>query len=92
MSENFIYKQAIKEFGIDAQVDMLIEEMCELTQALLKCRRRNQPLSEGTNLHEEFADVEIMMSQIRILMSENNIQYWKQEKLNRLQKLINDTP
>jgi len=34
-----IYKKSIDTFGVKSQVDMLIEEMSELTQVLLKWRR-----------------------------------------------------
>jgi hypothetical protein len=34
-----LYDWAWKHWGSDAQIDVLIEEMAELTQALLKSRR-----------------------------------------------------
>lgn len=85
--EKTIYEQAIEKFGVEKQTDMLIEEMAELTQALLKHRRK--PSSETSdNLHEEFADVQIMMSQIRTIINPDEVDRWHQVKLDRLQLLI----
>lgn len=54
----------------DAQVDMLIEEMSELTKALLKNRRARKGQTDTPvghtvqDIEEEIADVEIMLQQI----------------------------
>jgi len=37
--EDELFKQAVEKWGAIAQVDMMIEEMAELTKALLKHRR-----------------------------------------------------
>ena len=34
-----VYRESIEQYGVSAQVDMAIEEMAELTKALLKFRR-----------------------------------------------------
>lgn len=87
MSDNNpIYKQAIDTFGVIPQVDMLIEEMAELTQALLKWRLAK--LGAYENIHEEVADVEIMLAQIKTGLNESLIAKYKGEKLDRLEKLI----
>lgn len=48
--EENILLQAIVEYGAEAQTDMMIEEMSELTKALLKHRRKEskKPLTTSS--------------------------------------------
>lgn len=59
-------------YGIDAQTDIAIEEMAELTKALLKYRRTNYSPAAATeiaiNIVEELADVQIMILQLEYLL------------------------
>lgn len=94
MIEKEIYRKAIDLFGDDSQMDMLIEEMAELTQAILKNRRRklvvlNQALYTE-NLHEEFVDVKIVMAQIELCLNPEMLEFWKTYKLGRLEERINN--
>jgi hypothetical protein len=57
-----LYNTAWKHWGSDTQLDMLIEEMAELTQAILKTRRNGVRFSYA--MYEEIADVSICMEQI----------------------------
>ncbi len=85
--EKTIYEQAIEKFGIEKQIDMLIEEMAELTQALLKYRRKqNQVTLE--NIWEEFVDVTIVMRQIELTLNPMEIDSMMSCKLDKLQRLI----
>ena len=52
-----ICKKAINTFVEYTQLDMVIEEMAELTQAISKFKR-----DKIHNVEEEIADVEIMLS------------------------------
>ena len=72
-----VLEQAVHTWGKEAQVDMVIEEMSELTKALLKHRRAtnfgtqpcNSYLDINTtkqDIYEEIADVIIMLSQLMI--------------------------
>lgn len=90
MSDEQLYLKLIELFGEVSQYDMLIEEMAELTQAILKNRRRNKPGTVSENLHEEFVDVSIVMEQIKLCLSPSKLDFWKNEKLVRLQKRIKD--
>jgi NTP pyrophosphatase (non-canonical NTP hydrolase) len=58
-----LYSWAWRHWGPNSQIDMLIEEMAELTQALLKSRRNGVVFSFA--VIEEFADVQICMEQIK---------------------------
>lgn len=61
--------QIIKTYGANAQIDMMIEEMSELTKALLKLRRDKgeHTILLRNNVIDELADVEIMCRQMEIL-------------------------
>lgn len=68
-----VLEQAIKVYGIEKQTDMAIEEMSELTKALLKHRRaigsssaQEQEITKR-DISEEIADVYIMLSQLIII-------------------------
>lgn len=84
--EKELYRDAIETFGIPAQVDVLIEEMAELTQGLLKWRRGKE--GAWDNVHEELADVEIMLAQLKTGMNPKTIQKHKEYKLDRLNNLL----
>ena len=53
-----ICQKAVNTFGEYTQLDMVIEEMAELTQAISKLKRNKEH-----NVEEEVADVEIMLKQ-----------------------------
>lgn len=71
-----LHQQALNNFGNQAQHLKLIEEMAELTQAILK----------GTNVSEEIADVQIVLDQIKLLYPDWIS--WEQVKLKRLEELL----
>lgn len=78
---------AINTYGIRSQQDMCIEEMSELTKAILKYRRaENKNENEAEYLEddiiEEIADVQIMLDQMRIIFGDTSSQ--EEYKLNRL--------
>ena len=59
-----LYK-ALEFYGHKSQEDMMIEEMSELTKAILKCRRTYYSDDEAlNNAIEEMADVYIMLMQM----------------------------
>lgn len=68
-----ILQQAVDTYGKEAQTDMAIEEMSELSKALLKHRRAEKSPEawdyERTkqNIYEEIADVIIMLTQLLMI-------------------------
>ena len=79
---DIVYKRCICEYGTQPQIDMCIEEMSELTKALLKHRRKfalvrgeNVNPTNGdtdlfkarTDIIDELADVRIMCRQMELL-------------------------
>lgn len=83
-----LLQRAIDTWGRHAQVDMMIEEMSELTKALLKERRKPPlPLSglekAIADIREEMADVQIMLDQMKLIYGDPaDIEA---EKLSRLE-------
>lgn len=92
-----ILENAVNTWGKAAQVDMMIEEMSELTKALLK-ERRGQYVPEEQkevrvmeqraredNIAEEMADVRIMLRQMEIIFKNSEkVKEWEQEKIRRI--------
>ena len=79
--------RAILTYGAQMQGDMCIEEMSELTKAILKYRRaENKNKNEAEYLEDDIiegiADVQIMLDQMRIIFGDTSSQ--EEYKLNRL--------
>lgn len=87
MNKEKIYKKAIGKYGVAAQLDMVIEEMSELTKEICKIKRGK---GNYMNLVEEIADVEIMLEQLKMIcqIRINDIHGMKYQKLERLKELI----
>jgi len=62
MEKEELYNEAWRLWGGDMQLDILIEEMAELTQAIIKTRRHNVTWSHV--VFEEIADVKICLEQV----------------------------
>lgn len=79
-----VYQKILNHYGEEHQVYKLIEEMAELTVALLK--------QKVINIHEELADVEIMLEQLKLMefYDEEKKEIKKLFKLNRQLKRIDN--
>ena len=77
--DNSIHQKALHHYGAKSQINMLIEEMAELMQAISKERRCLEH-----NIPEEIADVQIVLDQIKLLYPEWKT--WEQIKLKRLEE------
>ena len=64
-----ILQKAIDTYGKDAQQDMCIEEMSELTKAICKIKRNRYNITNKLkeDLYEEIADVYIMLEQLEMI-------------------------
>jgi len=62
MEKEEIYNEAWRLWGVDTQIDILIEEMAELMHAILKARRHGATWSPA--VLEEIADVTICLEQV----------------------------
>lgn len=92
-----LYHTAWKHWGAKKQMDMAIEEMAELTQAILKTRRNGVVFSYTVS--EELADVLICLEQIESRLKAiptsdkkgnwfDQVERIKEEKLQRLQSRL----
>lgn len=86
--ETEILIDALDTYGVKSQEDMLIEEMSELTKALMKHRRYNTDETQADIL-EEIADVEITLMQL-ILVYGNPVDI-VEAKLERLKQRVAET-
>lgn len=81
-----LYREAIRQWGADAQTLMVFEEMSELQKELCKCARGKQNKKE---IAEEIADVMIMLEQMMVLHEcEAEVARYKIEKLKRLEHRV----
>ncbi len=88
-----IAKKAIEKWGMEPQMDMAIEELSELIQAVCKVKRtlgNDSELSKRMdNLYEEIADVEIMICQLKEMFNcTTQVDTYKNSKIIRLEKRI----
>ena len=86
-----VLQQAVGAYGKEAQTDMAIEEMSELSKALLKYRRSEKHSGvfdcEQTRLdiYEEIADVIIMLTQLLMIHGgKETVQRYIDSKVSRL--------
>lgn len=90
--EGKILEGAIMEFGAYAQIDHVIEEMSELTKALIKERRAvgtaNYDESLRDHIREEMADVYIMLNQLSLIFGDCS--GWEVYKLERLETRLKE--
>lgn len=85
-------KAAVKQWGYDHQVDRALEELAELSMALLKFRRAGGLIGKPIDpelkrdVLVEIADVEIMVQQLRLIFGENEV--IDKQQLEKLSKHI----
>ena len=82
-----ILTNALRTWGFTAQTDIAIEEMSELTKAIIK-ERRYSSSETFDNLREEIADVMIMCEQLYMFTDPDRIQEIINKKLERLKERL----
>ena len=81
-----VIKEAIRRNGEAKQIDIAIEEMAELTRALIKNRRG---FENYENVVEEIADVEIMMQQLLLIFNcDIDVVNMRRQKIERLKERL----
>lgn len=63
-----IYQQAVEKYGANSQIDMLIEEMAELTVSLMHKKRKRK-----SNIEQEISHVKIMLRQMDYIFNKSEI-------------------
>lgn len=90
-----LYLEALKTWGVMAQMDMVIEEAVELIKEIQKSKR-NGIINNTKGIIEESVDLEIMMEQLKLILEyynrsyESEYQRIRSMKLNRLKDLLED--
>ena len=103
MSQDILNK-AILKFGVENQINMVVEEMAELIQAINKASRagivKNWGISPPSiesqmseieaynNLCMEVADVKIMLDQLELMLDKDRINLSVSRKLKRLSEKL----
>ena len=82
-----VLKEALYTFGTDKQLDIAIEEMAELTKAIIK-HRRYASRETYENLCEETADVAIMIEQIFMSTNFDDVTKYVDAKIERLKQRL----
>ena len=85
-----IMQNAVRKYGVDAQDDIAIEEMSELTKAIIK-NRRYKTFATLESIYEELADVYIMLEQIMMSLDKDRVQSYVDSKLERLNERLGET-
>lgn len=86
MNRKEIYTAIINKNGLKYQFRKLQEEAAELIAAI---NHHLEGRNNGLNhLHEEFADVEIMMEQLRPFLNNHILKQNKEKKIKRLAKRL----
>jgi len=93
-----IYKKAVNTFGIDAQINLLVEELSELIFAIQKSKRNGNicgnPITEQekidryNNICEEISDVQLMLNQMKYIYDKKKINKYYKEKKKRLKRRL----
>ena len=86
--------QAINKWGVDAQIEMVIEECLELAVALQKLKRkRGDHEQKLLAVIDEIADVRIIIEQAIIIFADpdNKIQQRIDFKMNRLNERLSES-
>ncbi|MBR1677309.1 MAG: hypothetical protein IJ706_08380 [Clostridia bacterium] len=105
MDREKIYRECLKTYGINNQIDMAIEEMSELIKALLKYRRAFAMIKgndvnpvAGRDLNtarediiDELADVKIMVRQMEIaFQTDREVESRIDFKVNRQRERLDE--
>jgi len=63
-----IYKEAVKKWGVELQMSVMVEEMAELTKAIMKDKRKPCVVS-AEKILEEAVDVLLMLEQLFLILA-----------------------
>ena len=86
-----VLEDALYTYGFQNQCDILIEEMSELTKAIIKYRRESTNKANIENMCEEIADVLIMLQQMLFAMpvlTNIDVESFVDYKINRLSERL----
>ncbi len=80
--ETELMRMAVRTWGTESQLDMVIEECAELIDAIQKWRRRRV---ESAKVLEEAVDVELCVAHLKLMLDAPDL--WEQTKMDKLRRL-----
>jgi len=80
-----LYQRTLQKFGREHQINKAVEELVELATVLIHYRDSKATIEEVAS---EIADVEIVVEQMRLLLSPDILMKAKMQKLERLEDLV----
>lgn len=87
MDRSDLYRATLEKWGEKAQYEQMVEECAELIAALKHYERGKIGRSE---IIAELADVTLMVGQLTWMLGEKDVAAAIEEKLLKLDKLLND--
>lgn len=81
--EIVVCKKAVDTFGVANQQLKAVEELSELIQAIMRALE-----GDKHNVEEEIADVEIMLTQLKIMYNMAKVDEWRKFKINKLKGVV----
>lgn len=81
--EIVVCKKAIDTYGAAHQQLKAVEELSELIQAIMRALE-----GDKHNVEEEIADVEIMLTQLKIMYNMAKVDEWRKLKINKLKGVV----
>ena len=86
MNDRELMAEAVKQWGTQSQLDMVIEECAELIDAIQKWRRRR---ISSEKVLEEAVDVELCLEQLKMMLDVPTLfEQIRKDKLARLENLL----
>lgn len=86
--ERKIGQAAIRTFGRIPNIIKAIEELSELQQALCKHIVSETDAMTVASVHQEIADVSIMLNRLMMLFDPTEVQDWRDSKLEHMARLL----
>lgn len=81
-------KRAIDKFGALSQMDMMVEECAECIAAIEHFKRLNRNKHDPTEVIDELVDVEIVLTQMKLIFGGDVWEDIHTQKVDRLKKLL----
>lgn len=97
--EKSILQKAIETYGVNAQIDVAVEELAELTKALMKDRRNRTFnkynfgiwVKDMMPVYDGIADALIMLGQLQMIFDcEEAVKEIKGQKIQRLENRLQE--
>lgn len=91
MTDAEAFRKAVEYWGIEAQLDMVVEECAELIQAVQKIKRHGINPETLSNVITEIADMRIMLEQMRVILDHDGM--WDEAyglKIKRLKQRLEE--